>query len=344
MPPVRVALIGCGYWGPKVLRAAASLATVDVVALVDREVERARAVQRHFPAARVAASAQDVLDDGVDAVIVATEPGTHFELASEALSAGKHTLVEKPLALSATDCLTLGRQAQASGLVLMAGHTFRFSPAVQYVRALLERGELGELYYIDSQRLNLGRVRRDVDSIWNFAPHDISIVNYWLGRNPISVRCQAFDYLQEGLPDVAFLTLEYDDPAVAHITVSWLSPSKIRRTTLVGSQKMVLYDDVASDKILLYDAGIDRHHIDRSFADFETFGEFQLIHRLGDVSIPRLPNTEPLVAQCEHFVDCVATGAEPVAGFEEAAAVVSVLEAATASHAAGGERVTLERV
>ena len=344
LPPVervRLALVGCGYWGPKVLRAAASRPDVEVTALVDRDLGRAQAQQRHFPAARVAPAQEDIFD-AVDAVVVATEPASHLELAQQALAAGKHTLVEKPLALTARDCRALGKQARAAGLILMAGHTFRFSPAVEHVRGLLEREELGRLYYIDSQRLNLGRVRRDVDAIWNFAPHDISIINHWLGGPPSAVRCHGYDYLQEGVDDVGFLILEYDQSAVAHVHVSWLSPNKVRRMTVVGSKKMVVYDDVANEKIVLYDAGIDRQHIERTFPEFESFGEFQLIHRLGDLHIPRLPSVEPLVAEARHFVDCIKSGAEPITGTEEAAAVVATLEAASASRARDGERAPVE--
>ncbi len=221
----------------------------------------------------------------------------------------------------------------------MAGHTFRFSPLVNHVRGLLESQELGEVYSIDSQRLNLGRVRRDVDAIWNFAPHDISILNYWLGQHPQAVHCHAYDYLQPGIPDLAFLVLEYEH-AVAHVHISWLHPSKVRRMTVVGSKKMVVYDDVEG-QIVVHDAGIDRERVDRTFPDFETFGEFRLIQRVGDMHIPRIPLDEPLALQCRHFVDCITSGIEPVTGFEDAARVVEVLEAATASHANGGARVPI---
>jgi predicted dehydrogenase len=338
--PVRLGLVGCGYWGPKVIRAAASLPDVEIAVLVDRELGLAQAAQRHFPAARVAESLTDVLDEALDAVIVATPPETHVEVASEALEARKHVLVEKPLALSASDCRALGDKAEEAGLVLMVGHTFRFSPAVQQVAELVARRELGEVYYVDSQRLNLGRVRSDVDAIWNFAPHDVSIIHHWLGGRPVAVHCHAYDYLQPGVPDLGFLVLEYEF-AVAHIQVSWLSPNKVRRMTVVGSRKMVVYDDVAG-QIVLHDAGIDREHIGRSFGDFETFGEFRLIQRSGDLHVPRLPNVEPLMAQCRHFVDCIVTGTEPITGVEEAASVVEILEAATASRDHGGERVPLE--
>jgi predicted dehydrogenase len=337
----RIALVGCGYWGPKVIRAAASLPEVEIAALVDRELSLAEGVQRHFPAARIESSLSDVLtDETIDAVIIATPPETHFELAAEALAAGKHALVEKPLALTADDCRTLGAQALDAGLILMVGHTFRFSPAVQHVRQLIAQHELGEVYYIDSQRLNLGRVRQDVDAIWNFAPHDISIIQEWFGRKPVAVNCHAYDYLQQGIPDLGFLVLEYEF-AVAHIQVSWLSPNKVRRMTVVGSRKMVVYDDVASS-VVIHDAGIDREHLGRTFSDFNSFGEFRLIQRSGDLHVPRLPNVEPLAAQCRHFIDCIFTGNEPSTNFQEAADVVEILEAANVSREQGGGRVELD--
>jgi predicted dehydrogenase len=322
-----------------VLRSAASLHDVEVAALVDRDLRLAAGVQRHYPAAATAPDLSDVLGEDVDAVIIATNPETHVELAFEALEAGKHVLVEKPLALSAEECRLLGERARDAGLVLMVGHTFRFSPAVQHVRQLLDRRELGEVYYIDSQRLNLGRVRRDVDAIWNFGPHDVSIVHHWFGGRPDAVICHAYDYLQPGTPDLAFIVLEYGF-AVAHIQVSWLSPNKVRRMTVVGSRKMVVYDDVAG-QVVIHDAGIDREHINRSFGEFDSFGEFRLIQRSGDLHVPRLPTVEPLVAQSRHFVDCIATGGEPITNFEDAAAVVEILEAATLSRSNGGERVEL---
>jgi predicted dehydrogenase len=258
------------------------------------------------------------------------------------LSAGKHVLVEKPLALSAADCRLLGAQARAAGLVLMAGHTFRFSPAVQYVADLLRNRELGQVYYVDSQRLNLGRVRSDVDTIWNFGPHDVSIIQHWFGKRPVAVHCHAYDYLQPGVPDVAFIMLEYDF-SVAHIQLSWLSPTKVRRMTVVGSRKMVVYDDVAG-QVMVHDAGIDREHLGRAFGDYQSFGEYRLIQRSGDLHIPQLPFVEPLQAQYAHFVECVATGSEPKTNSEDAAGVVEILEAASTSCANGGERVPLEEL
>jgi predicted dehydrogenase len=337
---LRIAVVGCGYWGPKVIRAAASLPEVEIAALVDRETSLATNVQRHFPAARTATSLSEALaDDSIDAVIVATNPATHVEVASEALEAGKHVLVEKPLALTAADCRKLGEHARDAGLILMVGHTFLFSPAVLHVRELMRNHELGQVYYVDSQRLNLGRVRSDVDAIWNFGPHDVSIIQHWFGARPIAIHCHAYDYLQPRVPDLAFIVLEYDF-AVAHIQLSWLSPSKVRRMTVVGSRKMVVYDDV-QNQVAIHDAGIDREHLGRSFGEFSTFGEFRLIQRSGDMHVPRLPAVEPLQAQCRHFLDCVVTGREPITSSEKAAEVVEILEAATASRENGGVPIEL---
>lgn len=278
--------------------------------------------------------------DEVDAVIVATNPATHVDVTEQALEAGKHALVEKPLALTSEDCRRLGAVAAARELVLMAGHTFLFSPPVTYVKSLIESDELGEIYTVDSQRLNLGRVRADVDAVWNFAPHDVSIVNHWLGGPPVVVSCSGHTYLQDGVADVGYMTLEWESGAVAHIHVSWLSPRKVRSMTVVGSRKMVVYDDTASDeKIVIHDAGIDREHIGRSFPQFDSYGEFQLIHRLGDLHVPRLQNLEPLVAECRHFVDCIHSGSEPLTGVSHATEVVAVLEAASKSSQNGGMRV-----
>jgi predicted dehydrogenase len=323
-----------------VIRAAASQPDVEVAALIDFREDLRDALLRHYPLARSTATLGEALAQGpLDAVIVATNPATHVEVASEAIAGGCHVMVEKPLALSAADCRELGVQAREAGLVLMARHTFRFSPLVNHVHSLIEGGEIGEIYSIDSQRLNLGRVRRDVDAIWNFAPHDISILNFWLGGHPQAVHCHAYDYLQPGIPDLAFLVLEYEH-AVAHVHISWLHPSKVRRMTVIGSQKMVVYDDVEG-QIVVHDAGIDREHVDRSFPDFETFGEFRLIQRVGDMHIPRVPVAEPLALQCRHFIDCITSGTEPITDFEDAARVVEVLEAASASHANGGARVAI---
>jgi predicted dehydrogenase len=344
MGVVRIGLVGCGYWGPKVIRAAASLPDVHVSALVDHDRSRAEALARHFAGAAPHTRLEGALD-AVDAVIIATNPATHAVDARLALESEKHALVEKPMALTSDDCRRLADVAAENEVVLMAGHTFLFSPAVQHVKELIESGELGRIYTIDSQRLSLGRVRADVDALWNFAPHDVAIVNHWLGGAPAAVSCTRYSYLQAGVADVGFMTLEWEEGAVAHIHVSWLSPRKVRNIAVVGSRQMVVYDDTATDaKLVVHNAGIDREHIDRSFPEFETYGEFQLIQRMGDLYVPRLANIEPLVAECRHFVECIQTGRQPLTGAEAAGKVVAVLEAASASAANGGTRVELMHV
>ena len=312
---------------------------VQISAVVDQDLDRARSLQPQFPLAQPAGSLEEALAAAeFDGVIVATNPASHFEVTSAALAAGKHVLVEKPLALTSKDCIELGRLAREAAVKLMVGHTFRFSPAVQHVKGILDGSELGEVYYVDSQRLNLGRVRSDVDSMWNFAPHDISILNYWLGPARPAFAVTPGTTSKAGIADVAFLVLEYPQSVLAHVHVSWLSPSKVRRLTIVGSERMVVYDDVASEKVVIFDSGIDREHLDRAFPEFESYGEFQLIQREGDIHLPRIPNVEPLVAEARHFVECIADGEQPVVGAEEGEAVVRVLEAATKSLEAGGER------
>ena len=338
--PIGIAMVGFGYWGPNIVRNVLERPEFRLLGLCELDHARAGDFASRHPGIRTESDFEQLLlDPRVQAVAIATPPRTHHALARQALLAGKHVLVEKPLALSAADCRSLGEQAREAGLALMVGHTFRFSPAVQHVRELLDNRELGQVYYIDSQRLNLGRVRSDVDAIWNFGPHDISIIQHWFDARPVAVHCHAYDYLQPGIPDLAFIVLEYDF-AVAHIQLSWLSPNKVRRMTVAGSRKMVVYDDVAG-QLAIHDAGIDREHLGRSFGEFQSFGEFRLIQRSGDMHVPRLPHVEPLQAQCRHFLECIFSGNEPLTNFEDAAGVVEILEAASASRANDGARVEL---
>jgi len=340
---LNVGVVGLGYWGPNLLRVLAEMPAVRVKWICDLDEQLLRGFEHRYPATARTTNVDLLFDDPeVDAIFIATPVFTHFDLASRSLEAGKHTFVEKPLAPSAELASELLRRARERERVLMCGHTFLYSPPVRVVKDLLRRDELGEIFFISSSRVNLGLHQPDVSVIWDLGPHDFSILLYWLEELPSAVRATGRDSIVSGVPDVAFVTLAYRSGIVANVELSWLAPSKLRRTVIVGSKKMVVYDDVAAEKIVLYDAGIDRQHIDRTFPGFETFGEFQLIHRLGDLHIPRLPTTEPLVAQARHFVECVQNGTEPITGPDEAAAVVATLEAASRSRAAGGERVPVE--
>ena len=328
--PVVLAQLGCGYWGPNLLRNFSALPGCEVRYVVDESPERRAFVQRNFPRTTAVASADAALEDrDVAGVIVATPAGTHFTLARQALEAGKHIMVEKPLATTVAEVDILARCAEQRGLVVMAGHTFIYNAAVRYVKRLIDSGELGDVRYIYSQRLNLGRIRSDIDAMWNFAPHDISIIQFWLGNpEPLSVSRQGMAYMQEGIDDVVFLNLEYPGKIIANIHVSWLDPQKVRKMIIVGSRKMVVYDDIAENKIAIYDKGIDRKAILGENMDFDHPQRLQFNYRSGDILYPEVKFTEPLRVEAEHFRDCILNSQAPLTGLSHARTVVSILERA----------------
>ncbi len=298
--------------------------------VVDASPERRAFVESNFSRTKAVESCEIVLaDPEVEAVIIATPAGSHFRLAKQALLAGKHVFVEKPLATKVAEVDALGQIADERGLVVMAGHTFVYNSAVRYVKKLIDAGDLGELRYIYSQRLNLGRIRSDIDALWNFAPHDISIVQYWLDDpEPISILRQGMDYMQDQVDDVVFLNLVYPGKIMANIHVSWLDPQKVRKMIVVGSRKMVVYDDVADDKIAIYDKGIDRKAILGENMDFDKPQPLEFNYRSGDILLPQIKFTEPLRTEAEHFVQCISNGEQPLTGIEHARNVVSILERA----------------
>jgi predicted dehydrogenase len=330
--PLVLAQIGCGYWGPNLLRNFSGLPNCRVRYVVDASAERRAFVQNNFPKTSAVESCDVVFDDPeIVAVVIATPAATHFALAKRALEAGKHILVEKPLAMSVSEVDDLGRCAEQRRLIVMAGHTFVYNPAVRYVKRLIDAGELGEVRYVYSQRLNLGRIRSDIDALWNFAPHDVSIIQYWLDdHDPIVVSRQGMDYIQPGVDDVVFLNLVYPKKVIANIHVSWLDPEKVRKMTVVGSKKMVVYDDVAEDKIAVYDKGIDRKAVLGEHMDFDRPLSTDFSYRRGDVLLPQIDFVEPLRAQAEHFIQCVEARQEPATGITHARTVVSILERAGA--------------
>ena len=325
-----IAQLGCGYWGPNLLRNFSGLPGCEVRYVVDASAERRAFVQGNFPRTRAVDSVDLVLDDPeVAGVVIATPAATHFALARQALAAGKHVLVEKPLATTVAEVDALADAAARLGLIVMAGHTFIYNPAVRYVKRLIEAGELGEVRYVYSQRLNLGRIRSDIDAMWNFAPHDISIIQYWLDdQEPLSVSRQGADCIQPGVEDVVFLNLAYSKKIIANIHVSWLDPQKVRKMTVVGSRKMVVYDDVADDKIAIYDKGIDRKAVLGEHMDYDQGPVADFSYRSGDILLPQVKFTEPLRLEAAHFVDCIRTGKEPETGITHARTVVSILERA----------------
>jgi predicted dehydrogenase len=339
---INIAVVGLGYWGPNLVRALTSVSDVNLSALCDLEVDRAATVaKRYCQGARIVTDYRDVMNDReIDAVVLATPIRSHFELASAFLTAGKHMFVEKPLAQTVEECRTLIDVAQRHRRVLMVDHVFQYSEAVQRIKRYLDQGELGRLLYMYSQRVNLGRIQRDVGALWSFAPHDVSIMNYWLNGEPEWVTTRGFSYLSRGVEDVVFVTMGYPGGIGAHLHLGWLDPRKVRSMTLVGSKKMLVYDDVSVDaKIRLYDKGIVQLH---DYLEVpESFADFRLQIRAGDVLIPTLQSPEPLQTACQHFIDCVRTGQRPRTDGEVGLGVVRVLEAAEQSLRQGGFRVEL---
>ena len=330
---MKAALLGYGYWGPNLARNLHQRLGTDWVACVDLDASRRDAMAKRYPWVRAPASVEQVLSDpAVDAVVVATPARTHAGLAADALRAGKHVLVEKPLALSTADAVALTRQAEHAGLVLMVGHTFEYNPAVTKMRALLDSGELGDLWYLHAQRVNLGRIQNDINALWSIGPHDVSIANYLVGAAPRWVSARGARYLHTELEDVVFATLGYDGGVLAHLHASWLDPSKVRRTTVVGSRRMVLFDDLDSEaKLRVYDKGADPVQ--------GGYGEYQFRLRAGDIHVPRTDMTEPLALELDHFLECCASGARPRSDGWSGVRVVAALEAAQHSLDKGGQQV-----
>jgi predicted dehydrogenase len=282
-------------------------------------------------------------DDAIDAVVIATPAGTHAALAALALESGKHVLVEKPMARTVAEAEQLLRIASDRSLVLMPGHVFLYNAAVTKVHEYITSGQLGDVLYIYSQRLNLGQVRGDVNALWNFAPHDISIMGHWLGALPERVQARGYSYVQPGIEDVVFMTLDYPGGVGANAHISWLDPHKIRLMTVVGSEKMVVYDDTSTDaRIRLYDKGVTRRRIDAAEpGPFETFAEFQVLLRAGDVLIPKVEFSEPLQAEVDDFVASVRDGRAPLSDARTGVDVVRVLESAQRSLDSAGAPVDL---
>lgn len=337
-PRLRFGVIGYGYWGPHLARNLSRLLVGRVTHIADLLPERRRAAHREHPAAQVIDNLGEVLTSNIDAVAIATPIRTHYSLVCAALKCGKHVLVEKPLADSVEHAETLAAMARERGLVLMVGHTFMYSPAVEELRRLVQSGELGRIYYVDAVRANLGIVQKDINVVWDLAPHDISILGYVFGTSPLRVSAHGGAYVRNCVSDVAQLTLQYADGMLALVHLSWLSPSKVRRFTIVGDRQMAVYDDVeTTEKIRVYNRGIDMPN------HTTTFGEFQLSYRYGDIVSPYLHLSEPLATECGHFAEAILSGSAPRSDAYDGLRVVRVLEAAEASLASEGAFVDIPR-
>lgn len=327
---INVAQIGVGYWGPNLLRNLLSNSTCNVKIVADLSKERLKYVKGLDPSINVTDNINNVLSDSaIDAIIIATPVSTHYNLAIEALKNGKHILVEKPMATRIQEIDNISKLSKKFGKVAMVGHTFLYNSAVRYIKEIIDKGELGNLRYIYCQRLNLGRIRNDIDALWNFAPHDISIIQYWLNDlNPTKINKVGLEYVQKGIDDVSFLNIHYPDNIMAHIHVSWLDPHKIRKITIVGSKKMVVYDDISENKIKIYDKGIDRVAILGKNMDFDNPETYSFSHRSGKVTLPKINWIEPLKVEIDHFVECILNNTPCLTGPDHARNVVRILEEA----------------
>lgn len=327
---LNIAQIGCGYWGPNLLRAFVSNAGCKVRYVAEFSPERREYIASNFSDVTPTESVDQILeDDSIDGVVLATPAATHADLALRAIARGKHVLIEKPFACNRDEAEKIAAAAATAGVVAMAGHTFIYNDAVQYLKNLITKGDLGEIRYIFSQRLNLGRIRSDVDALWNFAPHDISILQYLLNDEaPERLIRTGKDFVQPGIEDVVFLQLVYPSGVLGSIHVSWLDPLKVRRVTVVGSKKMVVYDDTAEDKITIYDKGIDVRAIVGEGMDYDQPRGPQFSYRSGDILIPKIKYREPLRTEAAHFIDCIQNGTSCLTGPDHAIKVIHILEQA----------------
>jgi predicted dehydrogenase len=335
--PVNIAVVGLGYWGPNLVRALNEVPEAEVSWICDLKTEALEKVGRRFPASRRTNELDEALSDpAVDAVAIATPVSTHHRIASAALHANKHVFVEKPLAASSQEARDLLGLADKRDLVVMPGHTFLYSPPVRTVSDLIASGELGEIYFISTSRVNLGLHQPDVSVAWDLGPHDFSILRYWLAETPTHVSALSRGCIIPGTPDVAFINLEFASKAIAHVEISWLAPSKLRRTTIVGSRKMIVYDDTsAAEPVRIFDTGV-------MIKDPQSFGEYKLTYRTGDIVSPHIDAAEPLCLEMTDFCRAITDGVLPHSSGELGLEVVKMIEAVDASLKRDGSRIEVE--
>lgn len=336
MNPLRIGLVGYGYWGPNLARNMHQLPGVSLDACADVDPARLEEAARLYSFRQTSTDYRTLLENpSLDAIVVATPARSHYEITRAALERGKHVLVEKPLAMSSVEALDLASCAKTHDRVLMVGHTFQYNPAVRKIKELLNAHAIGDLYYVYSNRVNLGRVQRDVNALWSIAPHDVSILIYLLDSLPLTVSARGATFVSEKIEDVVFVLFTFPDNVMAHIHASWLDPSKMRQMTIVGSEKMIVYDDVDPEaKLKIYDKGVYKRGA--------AFGEFQLRVHSGDIHIPRIDMTEPLRTECLHFLECVRDHKQPETDAESGLRVVRVLEAAQFSLERNGATIVLQ--
>jgi predicted dehydrogenase len=334
---IKVGVVGCGYWGPNLIRNFRSLPSCHLKVMCDVSEERLSHLKNLYPEVEGQTDFNHMINGaGLDAVVIATSVKHHFPMAKAALNAGKHTFIEKPMAASAEQCEELVDIAEKKGLVLMVGHTFLYSPAVRKIKEIVEWGDLGEIRYICARRLNLGLFQKDINVAWDLAPHDISIILHIMEESPLSVNCRGSAHVTPGIEDVTTMCLSFRNNRSAIIQSSWLDPRKTREMTIVGSKRMIVYDDVAQiEKIKIYDARVERP------PHYDTFGEFHYAYHYGDMYVPYLKQEEPLKSECQHFLDCIRESISPLTNGRQGLELVRILEASSASLKQGGAPVTL---
>jgi predicted dehydrogenase len=336
---IKIGVVGCGYWGPNLVRNFSSLPECHLKMMCDVNEERLTHLRALYPGVAAETDYRHMLNGtGLDAVVVATSVRLHYPMAKASLLAGKHTLIEKPMACSSDECEELIEIAREKGLVLMVGHTFLYSPAVRKIKEIVDRGDIGDIRYICARRLNLGLFQKDINVAWDLAPHDIAIILHIMEEQPISINCRGTAHITPGIEDVTAMCLHFRKERSAIIHSSWLDPRKIREMTIVGSKRMIVYDDVAQqEKIRIYDARVERP------PHYDTFAEFHYAYHYGDVYAPYVKQEEPLKAECQHFVECIRQGSVPLTSGQQGLELVRILEASSESLKKGGAPMSLER-
>ncbi len=332
---IHIAVVGCGYWGPNLVRNFNALPGTRLRMLCDRSKERLDHFRAMYPQAEMRTDVDTAVEDpSIHAVAIATPVHTHYKLAKASLLAGKHTFIEKPMASSVKECEELVQIASDQGLTLMVGHTFLYSPAIRKIKEIVDAGNIGKLLYMSARRLNLGLFQKDINVVWDLAPHDISIIQFITGEAPVAVNCQGGCNVRRGIEDVSNLTLYFAGGEVATIHSSWLDPKKVRDMAIVGARKMIHYDDIEpNQKIKIYDQRVEAP------PHYDTFAEFQYSYHYGDMHAPHLVQEEPLKVECAHFLDCIRTGKTPLTDGRQGLDVVRVLDAASRSLKQGGARI-----
>ncbi len=326
MNAIRIGIIGCGYWGPNLIRNFVELPSSEVVVVADLKEDRLAAIQKRYPNIQITNNFSTFFPMDLDAVVIASPPETHFNVAQKCLQNGCHVLIEKPMALSCADGKQLLEIAKANERVIMVGHTFLYNTAVQTLKEILEAGEIGDVYYADLARLNLGLFQAKLNVLWDLAPHDISILLYLFGQNPISVHAEGMTCVQRGIHDNVYMNLTFPNNLVAHVHVSWIDPCKVRRVTIIGSKKMVVYNDLDStEKIKIYDRSVEMP------AYTNGFQEFTCNYRYGNILSPNIRFEEPLKKECQDFIDSISNHHEPKSNGIDGLRVIKVLEAAQQS-------------